>query len=577
MADGQPVQISKDWWMAMAPNGSPYYHNTTTGETTWLAPMLSAEASIASHSTNQEEALRQSEQQTAQTVAAQHYGVSSGVGQSQTDVDRARSMMMSVAAPTAKRDITATGNGHIPAPWLRFEDCTIDKALMEPMLKAGFATPTAIQSYAWPIGVEGRDMIGVAKTGSGKTLGFLLPAFAKILSTRMRGGPLMLVLAPTRELAVQIDQDAKKFLGHAGVTSALAYGGAPKRDQLQELRNRPQLLTATPGRLNDFLEAGQVDLRDICYVCMDEADRMLDMGFEPQIRKILEKVPRRRQTYMFTATWPKEVRDLAWDFLYDPVEIRVGDADALRANDDIEQIVEVCRDIRDKEDRLARRVRACSDQTIVFTATKKGCESVGNMLYRAGVGKVETIHGDRSQESRDKALGSFKAGQARVLIATDVAARGLDVKTIRLVVNFDPANNAEDYVHRIGRTARAGMTGTAVSFLLPNESKKAADIVDVMEKTGKTVPPELKSMADQGRYQKDMGRQRYGRPQKGKGKGGGGGDRDRDDRGGYGGGGGGYGGGGGGYDRGGGGSYGGGYGGRDRSRSRSRGYGGGYR
>merc|ERR1719443_1170978 len=451
--------------------------------------MLSAEASVASTSNNLEDAQGQAQQQELTTMAAQEQGFGSGMGQSSSEQQRAQGMMMSVAPPTAARDITATGNGYIPQPWLTFKEVAskIDPALIEPMIKAGFATPTAIQSYAWPIGMEQRDMIGVAKTGSGKTLGFLLPAFAKILADRKRGGPLMLVLAPTRELAVQIDQDAKKFLNHAGVTTALAYGGAPKRDQLYELRSRPMLLTATPGRLNDFLEARAVNLNDICNVCLDEADRMLDMGFEPQIRKILERCPRMRQTYMFTATWPKEVRDLAWDFLWDPIEIRVGDADSMKANEDIDQVVEVCRDEREKEQRLIDLVRMCTDQTLVFTATKKGCENVGNILYRAGVGKVDTIHGDRSQESRDKALGSFKAGQSRVLIATDVAARGLDVKTIRLVVNFDPANNAEDYVHRIGRTARAGMKGTAVSLLQQHQAKKAADIADVMKKSGKPV------------------------------------------------------------------------------------------
>jgi len=431
------------------------------------------------------------------------------------------------------------------------------------MLKAGFATPTSIQAHAWPIGCAGRDMIGVAKTGSGKTLGFLLPAFAKIIGDNMRGGPIMLVLAPTRELAVQIDQDAKKFLGHAGVTTALAYGGAPKRDQLYELRKGPQLLTATPGRLNDFLEAGSVSLRDVAYVTMDEADRMLDMGFEPQIRKILEKVPKMRQTFMFTATWPKEVRDLAWDFLWEPIEIRVGDADALKANSDIDQRVEICWDDRDKETRVIRLVKECSDQTIVFVATKKMCEQLGSTLQRANCGRIDTIHGDRDQASRDRALASFKAGSSRVLVATDVAGRGLDVKTVRLVINFDPANNADDYVHRIGRTARAGMTGTAVSLLLQKESKKAADIVSVMETTGKPVSAELKAMAEKGAWQKDT-RQRFGQA---RGKGGGKGGGKGDDRGG---GGGGYGGGGGGGGYGGGGG-GGGYGGGSRDRSRSRG------
>jgi len=270
---------------------------------------------------------------------------------------------------------------------------------------------------------------------------------------------------------------------------------------------------------------------------------MLDMGFEPQIRKILEKCPRRRQTFMFTATWPREVRDLAKDFTYDPVEIRVGDADALKANDDIDQQVQICNQPRDKEDACIRLVRDCREQVLIFTATKRMCEQLCNTLRRTGV-RVESIHGDRDQSSRDRALGALKSGDVKVLVATDVAARGLDVKTIRLVINFDPANNAEDYVHRIGRTARAGMQGTAVSLLMSSEGKKAAQIMEVMKKSGKPVPPELERMAihDDG-----GGRNRYNRGKGGGGKGdrGGGGD-DRGRR-------------------------------RSRSRSRSRGHGGGGR
>merc|ERR1719476_449405 len=239
------------------------------------------------------------------------------------------------------------------------------------------------------------------------------------------------------------------------------------------------------------------------------------MGFEPQIRKILAKVPTRRQTYMFTATWPKEVRQLAWEFMYDPVEIRVGDVNALKANDDIDQKVDICRDDREKEDRLIRLVRNCQEQVIVFVGTKRMCVTVGDILRRQGV-RAETIHGDRDQQSRDRALGSFKCGASKVLVATDVAARGLDVKTIRLVINFDPANNAEDYVHRIGRTARAGMTGTAVSFLTSADGKKAKDIADVMKKTGKTIPPELDQMAAQAARFADDKRSRYNRGRGGK-------------------------------------------------------------
>mmetsp|Transcript_19201 Transcript_19201/g.50915 ORF Transcript_19201/g.50915 Transcript_19201/m.50915 type:complete len:578 (+) Transcript_19201:78-1811(+) len=487
-----PVQISTEWWMAMAENGMPYFHNTTTKETSWIAPMISAEATIATATTNYDQATKDAESASIMTTAAQHAGLSSGLGQSHQQQSAAMQMMMHAAPPTSKNEITATGNGYIPAPWVRFEDVKIDPALLQPMLKAGFATPTAIQSYSWAIGCEGRDMIGVAKTGSGKTLGFLLPAFARILRERMSGGILMLVMAPTRELAVQIDQDAKKFLGHAGVQTALAYGGAPKRDQLADIRRGAQLLTATPGRLNDFLESRTVSLDRCGYVCMDEADRMLDMGFEPQVRKILACCPRQRQTYMFTATWPKEVRNLAADFMRDPVEIRVGDADALQANTAIDQKVQICRDAREKEDSLIRLVRGCPDQVIVFVATKRMCEQLANSIRRAGA-RVESIHGDRDQQSRDRALGSFKAGESKVLVATDVAGRGLDVKTIRLVVNFDPANNAEDYVHRIGRTGRANDKGDAYTFLMSTgNSREAANIRGIMEKAGQPVPQALK-------------------------------------------------------------------------------------
>jgi len=223
--------------------------------------------------------------------------------------------------------------------------------------------------------------------------------------------------------------------------------------------------------------------------------------------------------------------------MYDPVEIRVGDADALTANTDIDQRVEICRDVRDKEDKLIRLIRSCEDQVIVFVATKRMCEQIATQINRAGA-RVESIHGDRDQQQRDRALQNFKAGQVKVLVATDVAARGLDVKTVRMVINFDPANNAEDYVHRIGRTARAGMTGTAVSLLTSSDGKKAGQIAEVMKKSGKPVPPELEKMAQYGGYDNKA---RYSKG--GGGKGGGG----------YGGGGGGYGGGGGG----GGSSYGG--------------------
>merc|ERR1740121_3451564 len=434
--------------------------------------------------------------------------------------------MMAAAPPTTKSDITATGNGYIPKPWTRFEDVQasgkVEQALLDPMLRAGFATPTSIQSYSWAIGCEGRDMIGVAKTGSGKTLAFLLPAFSQMLTERMRGGPLMLVMAPTRELACQIDADAKKFASPAGIQTALAYGGAPKGPQLADLRRRPHLLTGTPGRLNDFLEGRMMDLSTVRFLVLDEADRMLDMGFEPQIRKVISHVPTRRQTMMFTATWPKEVRRMAQDFFVNPVEVRIGNADELTANADVEQQIVICRDVREKESRLVDCLRRAEGQVIIFTKTKRRCDQLARSLDRRRV-KCEAIHGDRDQRERDIALNSFKSGQSKILVATDVAARGLDVKAITMVVNFDPAGNAEDYVHRIGRTGRAGRKGTAITLLTNDEGRCASQIMGVMQKTNQVISDDLARLAGTAAPQRDRG----GGRNRGGGKGGGGGDRSR--------------------------------------------------
>ena len=269
---------------------------------------------------------------------------------------------------------------------------------------------------------------------------------------------MAIVLAPTRELATQIQDEALKFGSAVACYSVVVYGGASKGYQLRSLRSRPQIVVATPGRLNDFLEMGAIDLRESSYVVLDEADRMLDMGFEPQIRKILQKVPSERQTLFFTATWPKAVIRVATAILTNPVQVNIGDTDQLVANKDITQKIEILGGF-DKQKRLMDILNnpPCPQplKALIFCSTKKMCDQLG----RAVGGLAAVIHGDKDQRERDWVMNSFKSGKSPVLIATDVAARGLDVKECNLVINFDFPGQIEDYVHRIGRTGRAGAKG----------------------------------------------------------------------------------------------------------------------
>eukprot|EP00929_Paragymnodinium_shiwhaense_P071140 TRINITY_DN36143_c0_g1_i1.p1 TRINITY_DN36143_c0_g1~~TRINITY_DN36143_c0_g1_i1.p1 ORF type:complete len:836 (-),score=102.97 TRINITY_DN36143_c0_g1_i1:141-2648(-) len=390
--------------------------------------------------------------------------------------------------------VEVRGEGDLPGPWKTWADVKFPERVRQPLTLKGFPKPSPIQMYAWPLLAAGHDLVGVAKTGSGKTLAFLLPAFARLVETRadLRGPPAILVLAPTRELACQIEQEARTFGGMAGMRAVCLYGGASKGPQLAELRQRPQTLVCTPGRLNDLLDPPlglsiAVDVKSVKYLILDEADRMLDMGFEPQIRKIISKLPEDRQTAMFTATWPPTVRRLASEFQKSPVEVRIGEVENLRVNKDIEQEILFCRDVMDKEDRLGDILRETAPaQAIVFVNQKRMCDVVALRIQ----GSV-CIHGDKDQRERDMALNLFKQGARRVLVATDVAARGLDIKSLPLVINFDPPNRDEDYVHRVGRTGRAGNKGKAVTLLTNEDGREAAFIADMMKRDGIKVPDEL--------------------------------------------------------------------------------------
>jgi superfamily II DNA/RNA helicase len=369
----------------------------------------------------------------------------------------------------------------------------------------GFTAPTPIQAQSWPIAMADRDMVSIAKTGSGKTLAFLLPAYRKMDIKKGPNGTInVLILAPTRELATQIQEEAEKFGHAAGYYSTCAYGGAPRSGQLEAIRRGVSIVVATPGRLNDFIDSNQIDLSSVFYLVLDEADRMLDMGFEPQIRAIIKKVPRRRQTMMFSATWPRDVRQLANDFLVRPIHVQLGDSagGGLQANADIKQHLLLLETEEEKDLQLYdilkdRFHRNRNDLALIFVARKNTCDVVTNMLNRKGIGAA-AMHSDREQKHREKTLAAFKEGSTPVLVATDVASRGLDVRGIGIVINYDLANTTEDYVHRIGRTGRAGDKGESITFLTRSgeDTYKAMGIIDVMRKNGQSPPPAVQQMVD---------------------------------------------------------------------------------
>ncbi|WOH05096.1 hypothetical protein DCAR_0624509 [Daucus carota subsp. sativus] len=397
-----------------------------------------------------------------------------------------------------RNEITVSGKD-VPMPMTSFEAIGLPSEILRELLQAGFPAPTPIQAQSWPIALQNRDIVAIAKTGSGKTLGYLIPAFMHLKRVRKNPqlGPTVLVLSPTRELATQIQDEAVKFGRSARISCTCLYGGAPKGPQLRDLSRGVDIVVATPGRLNDILEMRRVSLSQVSYLVLDEADRMLDMGFEPQIRKIVKEVPARRQTLMYTATWPKEVRKIAADLLVNPVQVNIGNVNELVANKSITQHVEIVSSM-EKQRRVEQIVRSQEQgsKIIIFCSTKKMCDQLTRSLSRQF--GTAAIHGDKSQGERDYVLNQFRTGRCPVLVATDVAARGLDIKDIRVVINYDFPNGVEDYVHRIGRTGRAGASGIAYTFLGDKDAKHAADLIKVLEGANQRVPNEVRGMVSRG-------------------------------------------------------------------------------
>ncbi|KAG6754094.1 hypothetical protein POTOM_042102 [Populus tomentosa] len=395
-----------------------------------------------------------------------------------------------------RREITVEGHD-VPKPIRLFHEANFPDYCLQVISKLGFVEPTPIQAQGWPMALKGRDLIGIAETGSGKTLAYMLPAFVHVAAQPrlVQGdGPIVLVLAPTRELAVQIQEEGLKFGSHANIRSTCIYGGAPKGPQIRDLQRGVEIVIATPGRLIDMLEAQHTNLRRVTYLVLDEADRMLDMGFEPQIRKIISQIRPDRQTLYWSATWPREVEILARQFLHNPYKVIIGSAD-LKANQSINQVVEVVMDM-EKYNRLIKLLKEVMDgsRILIFMETKKGCDQVTRQLRMDGWPAL-SIHGDKNQAERDWVLAEFKSGRSAIMTATDVAARGLDVKDIKCVINYDFPSSLEDYVHRIGRTGRAGARGTAFTFFTDSNAKFARGLIRILQESGQIVPPSLSALA----------------------------------------------------------------------------------
>ncbi len=359
-----------------------------------------------------------------------------------------------------------------------FSDLNLSKNILEALNKLGFTTPTPIQEKAIPLGLKGKDVIGIAQTGTGKTLAFTLPMIQRIGALGGKG----LILVPTRELAHQVREEIEKVGSKIGIQSVLLIGGAAMEPQIYKLKKNPHIIVATPGRMIDHLERRTIKLHDVQTLVLDEADRMLDMGFTPQINRILETVPAERQTLLFSATMASGVAKIAHSYMREPVKIEVTPT-GTSAKNIVQGIYYVEQDR--KFELLESLIAEHKDELVmVFCRTKHGTKKMAHTLNKNRI-KTEELHSNRSLNQRRNALENFKNRKSHVLIATDVAARGIDVKEIALVVNYDLPEQLEDYVHRIGRTGRAGHTGKAVSFATPGQFR---DVKSIERIVGREIP-----------------------------------------------------------------------------------------
>lgn len=357
---------------------------------------------------------------------------------------------------------------------MTFDQMGLATPVLRAVQAAGYTSPTPIQEQAIPVVLDNRDVFGCAQTGTGKTAAFALPILTQLANIKpIRSRISVLVLAPTRELAAQIAESFRTYGRGQKLTTTVVYGGMSIGRQAQELRRGTDILIATPGRLIDLLEQKLVSISHVQTLVLDEADRMMDMGFLPQIKCIIKVLPQERQTLFFSATVPTEIQNLAGTMLTNPVHIAVAPPSSAQASIK-QQRYRVAKE--NKRELLAHLLTTDVDASaLVFTRTKHGADKVANDLRKRGI-TADALHGNKSQAAREKALGGFKKGRTRVLVATDIAARGIDVRELPYVINYDVPDNAETYVHRIGRTGRAGLEGTAVMFCSTEEESDVRSI-----------------------------------------------------------------------------------------------------
>eukprot|EP00842_Homolaphlyctis_polyrhiza_P006535 jgi/Hompol1/6883/HPOL_000572-RA len=367
-----------------------------------------------------------------------------------------------------------------------------------------YERPSPIQCQAIPAIISGRDVIGIAKTGSGKTIAFLLPMFRHIKDQpelKAMDGPIALIMTPTRELAMQIHRECKHFTKALNLRAVCCYGGSPIKDQIADLKRGAEIIICTPGRMIDLLcaNSGRVtNLRRVTYLVLDEADRMFDLGFEPQVMKMVNNIRPDRQTVLFSATFPRKMEALARKVLRKPLEITVGARSVVAS--DVTQHVEVHPDDESKFFRLLEILGLSSAtdpdaKILIFVDRQEAADTMLSKLMRRGY-PCQSLHGGKDQSDRDSTIADFKTGSTNILIATSVAARGLDVKQLKIVVNYECPNHLEDYVHRVGRTGRAGNKGTAYTFIMPSQDRYAMDISKALTMSGVEVPPDVKALCD---------------------------------------------------------------------------------